>query len=173
MKTNLDNLTVAAPCSANWNEMSGDERARFCGLCKKHVYNISAMSRTEAEALLKEKEGGRVCLRLFKRADGTVIVDNCPVGLRAIRKRLLWIGAGVAAAITFIGGVALAGTSLNAKPRQTSLVQWFFPPKPAVAPVKTVPKSYETLMGDVCIRPSSAPIGGNTYVPSQTGKTNP
>jgi hypothetical protein len=126
MPIDLQNLSIAAPCSANWNEMLGDERARFCGRCKKHVYNISAMSRTEAEALILEKEGN-LCLRFAKRADGTVVVDNCPVGLRAIRRRLRWIGAGIAAAITFIGGSVLANSS--GVSRRASLKEWFFPSK--------------------------------------------
>ena len=128
MKINLDQISIAAPCSANWNEMSGDDRARFCGLCKKHVYNISAMSRMEAEALIKEKEGRDTCVRLFKRADGTVIVDNCPVGLRAIRNRMRWVGAGAAALLTLLGGVALAGNS-NSGSKRASLKEWFFPPQ--------------------------------------------
>ena len=109
---NLDEISIAAPCTANWNEMAGDERSRACSLCKKNVYNISAMSRAEAQALISEKEG-KICIRLFKRSDGTVIVDNCPVGLRAIRNRLRWVGAGVAAALTFVGGVAFAAMSSN------------------------------------------------------------
>ena len=37
-------LDVASPCSANWEKMTGDDRMRFCALCKKNVYNLSAMS---------------------------------------------------------------------------------------------------------------------------------
>ena len=124
----LDNLSIAAPCHANWNEMSGDDRARFCQLCKKHVYNISAMSRADAEALIKEKEG-KLCLRFARRADGTVVADNCPVGLRAIRNRVCWIAASIAAA--FIGGTALASSSSStgSGARRASLKEWFFPPK--------------------------------------------
>src|SRR4051812_43681240 len=36
----LDSLTVASPCSANWAEMTGDDRSRFCGKCEKNVYNL-------------------------------------------------------------------------------------------------------------------------------------
>ena len=37
----LDNIRVATPCSADWNAMTGDDRVRACGSCKKHVYNLS------------------------------------------------------------------------------------------------------------------------------------
>ncbi len=118
---NLDNVSVAAPCHAKWSDMSGDDRARFCKLCSKHVYNLSGMSRTDAAALIKEKEGN-LCIRFYRRADGTIISDNCPVGLRAARDRLRWIGAGVAALFALAGSCAAAvlGTGSN-----TSLKSWF------------------------------------------------
>jgi hypothetical protein len=114
MSEHLDNIQVAAPCSMEWNEMDGDERVRHCALCRKNVYNLSDMSRAEVEALIKEKEG-RLCVRFFRRADGTVLTDNCPVGLRAIRRRLRWIGAGVAALLTFAAGIVYAQKSSSAQ----------------------------------------------------------
>ena len=100
----LDNIRVASPCSADWAKMSGDERTRHCGDCKKNVYNISAMTRDEAEALIVEKEG-RLCLRYFQRADGTILLKDCTIGVRRKRRRRV-IVAGAAALIA--GGAALA-----------------------------------------------------------------
>ena len=122
MDANLDHISVAAPCHAKWSEMSGDERARFCKLCSKHVYNLSAMSRTEAEALVQQKEG-KVCVRFYQRADGTVLTDNCPVGLRAARDRMRWIGAGIAALFAFAGSCLAA--ALGADNSNLSLKEWF------------------------------------------------
>src|SRR5580765_8057104 len=68
----LDAISIASPCSASWDDMVGDERARFCGKCEKNVYNLSSLTRAEAEALLVEKEG-KVCVRYYQRADGTVL----------------------------------------------------------------------------------------------------
>src|SRR5262245_3088417 len=62
-----DNLRVATPCKADWNDMSGDEQVRFCGECGKHVYNLSRMTREEGEALVRQKEG-RLCVRFYRRA---------------------------------------------------------------------------------------------------------
>lgn len=76
----LDHIQIATPCDADWNDMLGDERVRFCGACAKHVYNISRMQREEALGLIQETEGN-VCIRLYRRQDGTVLVDDCPVGL--------------------------------------------------------------------------------------------
>ena len=86
MKTSpLNNIKIASPCSANWDEMLGDNRKRFCGECKLNVYNLSGMSQIEAENLLINSEG-RVCVRFYKRADGTVLTQDCPVGWAKIKR---------------------------------------------------------------------------------------
>jgi hypothetical protein len=72
----LDRIQVAEPCNASWDAMTGDDRKRFCGECKLHVYNLSAMRRSEAEALLQGAQG-RVCGRFFRRPDGTLITQEC------------------------------------------------------------------------------------------------
>lgn len=86
-KSPLDDIRIAAPCHEDWDTMTGDERTRFCQSCSKNVYNISELSKKDAEALLRSKQGD-LCIRLYKRADGTVITDDCPVGLRKLRDRL-------------------------------------------------------------------------------------
>jgi hypothetical protein len=83
----LDNIHVASPCPANWNEMYGNERKRFCGDCKLNVYNLSDMTRQEAENLLLNS-AGRLCVRFFRRTDGTVLTKNCPVGWQAVKRRV-------------------------------------------------------------------------------------
>jgi len=83
----LDHLKVAAPCSARWEDMEGDDRARFCGQCRKHVFNFSAMTRGEPETLVREKVG-RLCGRFYRRRDGRVLTTDCPVGLERRRNRL-------------------------------------------------------------------------------------
>jgi hypothetical protein len=102
----LGHVRIAEPCTANWDTMPGDERARYCAQCRLNVYNLSGMSRDEAEALVREKEG-RLCVRFYRRRDGTILTDNCPVGLRRARRclamRLSWVGA-------LLGVSAVAGT---------------------------------------------------------------
>jgi hypothetical protein len=102
----LDVIKVASPCTAAWEDMAGTDEARFCTDCHKHVYNLSAMSRRRAEELILQKEG-RLCVRFYRRHDGTMLTQDCPVGLRAIRRRLAWIG-GIAAGFLFLilGGTA-------------------------------------------------------------------
>lgn len=103
----LNNIKIASPCSADWNEMPGDERARFCGECKLNVYNLSGMSQSEAENLLIKSEG-RLCVRFFKRSDGTILTKDCPVGWQAIRQRV----SKMATAFASLMFAALSGISL-------------------------------------------------------------
>jgi hypothetical protein len=66
--------------------MVGDERVRFCAACGENVYNFEGLSRKGAERLLREREG-ELCARLHVRADGTVVVEDCPGGADRIRER--------------------------------------------------------------------------------------
>ena len=80
----LDALKIASPCSVSWTDMKGgDDRARDCSKCRLTVYNLSAMSRPEAEALIAQKEG-RVCVRFFRRFDGTAVIAG-GLGLRRVK----------------------------------------------------------------------------------------
>jgi hypothetical protein len=156
MALNLDQIHIAKPCSANWDEMSGDERARHCGMCKLNVYNLSSMTRDEAEKLILEKEG-KLCVRLFKRADGTVITQDCPVGLAKLRKRLAILSGALAASIFLAAGSVLARFGFTQESKQTpaqSVQNWLKPPvAPTPPPPFTGPIS---IMGSVC--PVAPPI---------------
>lgn len=83
----LNNIKIASPCSADWNAMAGDEKKRFCGDCKLNVYNLSGMSKAEAEKLIIEQEG-RLCVRFYRRNDGTVLTQDCPVGWAKVKRNI-------------------------------------------------------------------------------------
>lgn len=165
----LENIRIAAPCSADWDDMAGDERVRFCGKCEKNVYNISEMTRAEAEALVTAKEG-RLCVRLYQRQDGTVLTTDCPVGVRRQRLRArVWAavsGAAASAALVLglVGGrharadLAIGGShDKNGKVTQPKP-----PPHPevrvmggAVAVVQPQPPKPEPLMGKIALPPKA------------------
>ena len=103
----LEGISIAAPCSADWDKMPGTDRVRHCAACGKNVYNLSAMTQREAEKLLHETEG-RLCARLYRRADGTILTENCPAGLRSIGSRVSrWAGAAMALSSMAIAQVPL------------------------------------------------------------------
>ena len=104
----LKSVRVASPCPADWDQMLGNDRSRFCGQCNLNVYNLSAMSRSEAEDFIARSEG-RVCIRYYRRKDGSIITENCPVGLRALRKKMSYVARAIASAvITLMSGVGLS-----------------------------------------------------------------
>jgi hypothetical protein len=103
----LEGLRVAAPCPADWEKMFGDERVRYCNQCSLHVYNLSGMTKREAESLVTNSEG-RLCVRYYRRADGSVLTRNCPVGLRAIKQRVSrYAGAALSSVLGFFAGLGL------------------------------------------------------------------
>ena len=109
----LENVKIASPCSAKWEAMDGDERRRFCAHCRKHVYNVEGMSRADAQKLLAGPED--VCVRIYKRADGTVLTNDCPVGKRhlILRNSLTYAAAAIAAALLIRLLDTLPGSSLH------------------------------------------------------------
>src|ERR1700716_1584689 len=94
----LDHVQVAAPCPADWDQMIGSERVRFCGQCSLNVYNLSSMTRSEAESLIARNEG-RLCVRFYRRGDGSIITKDCPVGLRAIRRRVSYVAKAISSLV--------------------------------------------------------------------------
>jgi hypothetical protein len=122
--------------------MVGDERVRFCKQCSRNVYDLSAMKRVEAERFL-EANGVSACVRLYRRADGTVLTSDCPVGVKKKRVHL---------AVFSVTGAALlaAGAVLGLGERQTCTKSWVVrehavkPPEPVPTPSAT-PREYRVV----------------------------
>lgn len=117
----LSNIEIAKPCRADWESMSGDERVRACQLCHLNVYNISSMTKVEAESFLRQElPDGKVCVRLFRRADGTIITDNCPRGLRAARDAMRKAANRVAAIASLFFAVTASISGVHAQSKNTA-----------------------------------------------------
>ncbi len=147
-ETALDKVSLAKPCSQNWDEMVGDERERFCNQCSLNVYNLSSMTRGEAEEFLQLRNDGSVCLNYAADAKGKVITDDCPRPLRSIRDRVrpvLKVASSFAAAF----GLFVTGALAQAPQRTAG--------KPSV------PKQEDTRRTGGAV----APMLGSPPVPSQ------
>ncbi len=160
----LANVRIASPCSGRWAEMTGDQRARFCGQCQKHVYNLSDMTAEAAANLIREKEGS-LCVRFYRRSDGTMLTADCPVGAAAVMrrvKRLVVVGIGILvpafAAPAWVGPPSPPSQPRN-KLYQTwdktlvAIKNWIKPPPP-IPPLAPPVFGGRFTMGDVCL-PSS------------------
>lgn len=112
-------LKLASPCTASWAAMGGDERVRFCGMCSKNVYNLSAMTEGEVDKLFNSTDG-RLCVRFLQRADGTIITDDCPVGLRAVRARSRQVYAACALAVSMAAAYLCGGAWLSRRDAASS-----------------------------------------------------
>jgi hypothetical protein len=101
----LANIRIASPCTVPWSGMSGDNRTRHCGECNLNVFNLSDMTRIEAEQLILAHDG-RLCVTYFQRSDGTVLTRDCPIGLAAARRRIArFFGSAAAAIVMLASGV--------------------------------------------------------------------
>src|SRR5262249_25881504 len=63
------------------------------------------------EKLVREHEG-KMCIGLYRRPDGTYLTDNCPIGLRRLRRGLAKLTAGFAACFaTLLCNAGVVGRS--------------------------------------------------------------
>lgn len=109
----LELIDIPNPCPVPWDTMRGTEQVRFCDQCEKNVYNISSMSMQAATNLIVSNEG-RICISMLKRADGTVVTDECPPILRPLRDG--WRRSiAAAAALIAMSGVGLAAKADDSK----------------------------------------------------------
>ena len=95
--------------------MIGDDRKRYCGDCKLNVYNLSGMTRNEAENLVMNAEG-RLCVKFYRRSDGTILTEDCPVGWQAVKKRISRTAAAFVSLIFgILGGLGLVAMTTKSK----------------------------------------------------------
>jgi hypothetical protein len=189
--TIVDNLRIASPCDASWADMSGDAQSRFCGACEKNVYDLTTMEPDDIVSLIEATEG-KFCGRLYKRADGTVLTEDCPVGLaRVLRKAKRRTYQAAAFALTLIGSaasLALYGTidCAEVKPVQ-ALINTIEtntppplmmgemeplepPPLGKLEPVEPPPEIREVVMGGMGAEPEPVPMkimGDVAYEPEK------
>jgi hypothetical protein len=119
VRFSLEQISIASPCDMQWDDLTpiGEREAvRRCARCSLNVYDLSAMTAAEIERMVRGADG-RVCARLRRRADGTVLTRDCPIGLRAVRQQAIGVVVRAAGAVlvllsaaTMIGG-RLAGVS--------------------------------------------------------------
>jgi hypothetical protein len=160
----LDHIKIAAPCSADWDQMFSfeGERVRFCSQCNLNVYNLSDMSRQEAEALINKTEG-RLCVRFYRKADGSILTQNCPVGLKAIKRRVAWVAQVVLGMIlSFVSGLGLYIFYLGRKPFPLlNNLPIFEKPLPVMGDIRLVRNPETPTIGKVRIEPRQSDLGSS------------
>src|SRR5258706_382360 len=156
----LNHVRVAAPCPADWDQMIGSERMRFCGHCSLNVYNLSSMTRSEAESLIARNEG-RLCVRFYRRRDGSIITKDCPVGLRAIRRRVSYVAKAIGSmALGLFTGLSAHEALLNIVPfrpqRTMGIIARNVPPAQEMGDAIAEEGRLSVSMGKKAIEPESS-----------------
>ena len=83
-------IPIVKPCSADWSQMTGDERQRLCAHCDKHVHNLSEYTPRELETFV-EKRDGTECIAYRIRPDGSVHTRSRWAWLDTLRSRAAWL----------------------------------------------------------------------------------
>lgn len=166
----IDTMGVAADCGVPWDSMPGDDRTRYCEHCKLNVHNISNMTRPEAESFLQRfadgkvsSEGnkpGRLCVDYYRRADGTILTQDCPVGLAKLQRKARLAAARAVLAIGALAATLWTTAGLNRSYRQAprtsemepfmTLAKWLAPAAPTPM-VNAAPYATRSMM----MRPAS------------------
>ena len=63
-------IDIPEPCSEDWNELSGDERARHCKRCSKDVHSLSALTEAQIVELVARDN---VCISLEIDREGSLV----------------------------------------------------------------------------------------------------
>ncbi|MBX3119133.1 MAG: hypothetical protein KF784_08720 [Fimbriimonadaceae bacterium] len=146
---NLNQLNVQKPCPKEWDAMHGDDKKRFCDHCQKHVHNISAMNKEDAERLLANRTGA-ICVRYTQEADGRLVTTDRLSGWR----KFALLASGVAAIVGLSGcQMTTTGETAGSAPDVST----------NRALVGEVPAQNTTTMGKVPVQPE----------PSTSSTTNP
>ena len=127
-------VRIASPCTADWDGMVGDDRARYCPQCQRDVYNFSELSAAEVERVVKEREG-RLCARFYQRADGTMLTKDCPASVRVVVQRVSRLAS---AALAAVMSASPAMTSPRSFERGPALLQIQPAKAPAILEVEDV-----------------------------------
>ena len=138
----LSEITISTPCPMDWNQMSGDDRMRYCTACGKRVHDVAKMTSAEVDVLFRDNDGD-VCGRLSRFADGTLMTAECGAPTESAKipwqftiRSLMGVIAGLA---TTLGIARLVADETSSAP----------PPPRAPLLTRTV--------GKMVYRPTSAP----------------
>ena len=101
-------------------------------MCRKDAYNLSAMPRPEAAALLAGNVDGNLCVRFYRRGDGTVVTSDCGTSTPVkVRRMLGKVPRAATAAAGVAGAAAVAVAVAHALPARHQVLMGAPPPMQA------------------------------------------
>src|SRR5579875_196069 len=129
-------VSVQQPCTENWDAMRAHGRERFCESCERSVNDLSRMTDGQVEELaMRAAAGERVCARVTRRSDGSLVT----LGSESTQAAKLARGALLAGA--FAAGIPAAAQELGGAvdtQSQTEVILKEVAPQPQPVPGKAV-----------------------------------
>lgn len=110
----LDRINIDSPCSADWDDMIGNEQVRFCRHCSLFVHDLSKITGKDALKLVAASKG-KLCVRYQRRPDGTLLTASHAQPLTHIKRRLSRLAAGAFTATLSIASSAVAQSPQTAE----------------------------------------------------------
>jgi CarboxypepD_reg-like domain len=144
MATNSLMLSIPNPCSENWNNMTPQEKGRFCDTCQKCVVDFTAM--TDAAVLdYFNKNNGKICGRFDKRQLDRVLIIND----KRFQKRF-----NIAASLLLLSSLGFGNTVKNDAISPLKVLQFDTQKRVAKKPLlqpnePTLTDSFITLKGNI------------------------
>lgn len=150
-------VDIPVPCTASWDEMTGDIRVRHCAGCNKNVVNLSAMPAVEGAALIAENLNGELCVRMDKRHDGSIVSSDGGDSERATARQPWRRLPGLAGAAVLALSAAGCSTG-DVQPVPTTTAGAALHPEPPATVLMGAPPASEP--PPAVVAPTTAPVKG-------------
>jgi ankyrin repeat protein len=128
-----EQLEIKKPCTADWNEMVGNSRVRFCEHCQLTVNDLSSLTPKRVRRLIA-KSKGRLCVRYVRDRNGNPLLAQVPGQLQKISRRVSRIAAGM-----FTATLSLTNASGHVAPTTAANYERSFQPSQSQAAAVVAP----------------------------------
>lgn len=95
-------LEIKTPCAANWDQMHGNDRVRFCEHCQLTVNDLTSLTPKRIRRLIAKSQA-RLCVRYYSGSNGKPLIAQVPTKLHQINKRVSRVAAGIFTATLSMG----------------------------------------------------------------------
>ena len=68
-------LTIPKPCHENWNEMTPNEKGRFCRSCAKTVVDFTQFSEKQVQEYLLKNRHQKVCGHFYRKQLDSLVIE--------------------------------------------------------------------------------------------------
>jgi hypothetical protein len=66
-------------CPVSWAELEGDEKAKFCGKCRRTITNLSELTEEARDAFSAKPQRAECCITYYRRPSGEFVTPENPL----------------------------------------------------------------------------------------------